>query len=110
MEANNIFEAGEITGDNPGNSDLLFGPAGEHFTNRAEAFKATLAEGHEVSTIIDGRAVSTELLSLRAKHASRTYTARFTEGIGEHKREIVIGLTVAGVLLAANQLRIKRKK
>ncbi|MBX4190992.1 hypothetical protein KW794_02800 [Candidatus Saccharibacteria bacterium] len=70
-------------------------PALEHLESRAAALSNNLREDHEVATIINN-----EVVPLTSERRRGLLVAEITAA----------GLTVAGLLLAANHLRVRHKK
>jgi hypothetical protein len=88
------FDDWEVHGDVPTTDpDWLVGPAQEHFERKAELSNRNIPPDHEVATIIKDKIVPV---------------------FSEHKKIIIevtaAALTVAGVLLAANELRRRKMR
>lgn len=99
-----------ITGEVPGGEDLLYGPARDYLKRRVEISEGLMPDDHELATQIGEHHLAVDSLKLRASRWGRKYSARFLHEAGEHKKEIAVTLTVAGVLLAARHIHARRKK
>ena len=102
----------QVSGDVPSlDPNWLVDPARLHFENRVEIMEAGVAAGHEVATIIDNELLPVKGLTLVTDKKRHQYQALNIHEAGKHKKEIAVAtLTVAGLLLAANRLRVQRKK
>ena len=94
-----------VTGEVPGDENLIYGPAIELFESRSQPRGGRMAEGHEMATKIDNDIVGLDALTIERSGDNRTFIARHKKGL----EVVAITLTVAGVLAAANQIRIRRK-
>jgi len=88
------FDNWEVHGDVPTTDpNWLVGPAEEHFERQAELSNQNIPHDHEVATIIKDKIVPV---------------------FSEHKKIIIevtaAALTVAGVLLAAHELRRRKRR
>jgi len=98
---------GEVPSEDP---NWLQGPAQDNFNESAQALSAGLSDDHEVATLINEKPTAVDNLRIKANRAAHNFQVRIVE-VGEHKKEVAVAtLTVAGLLLAAQQLYIRRKK
>lgn len=88
-DAENYTSMGEVPTTDPG---WMVGPSQDHYESQAHTLNRNMPPGHEVATKIKDKIVPV---------------------FSEHKKEIIevtaAALTVAGVLLAAKELRRRKK-
>lgn len=92
--------------DNPGGEDLLREPAFRGF-HEAVQKGYDLSPGSKLATFIGKQEVPVENVEITEDPEAKSFTGKIIEGVGEHKKEILLGtLTVAALLGLAEGIHV----
>lgn len=100
------LEEWPVNGDNPGREDLLKEPAFRGF-HEAVQKGYELSPGSQLATNLGRQEIPVENLEITEDPETKSFKAKVIEGVGEHKKEILLGtLTVATLIALAEGLHV----
>lgn len=102
-------EQGPVGDMPPGNEGWLQEAAVGYFESVRAAWKRELPTGHEPVTKVDGEDTRVGDIRLRIGQKATEYSVRIAHEAGDHQKEIITTLTVAGLLLVTKGIHSRRK-